>query len=77
MRNPRFRALLVEIVNGADHPDIIGVEEIDNGPKGKVLRVSFRDGIKIDLIVVTTAPDAGDNHAQPERIVTKQDLATR
>jgi hypothetical protein len=74
MRNPRFRALLVETINGADHPDVIGVEEIDRGPQGEVLRISFRDGVKIDLMVVNSAPDRGDNHRESETIVRKQDL---
>lgn len=75
MRNHRARDLVESIVSA--WPDVAKVERVDNGRQGVVQRVTFVDGIELDLLIVNSSPPGGDNHAQPEKIVTKHDLAKR
>lgn len=61
----------------SEWPEVVKVERVELGQQGNVQRVTFTDGIEIDLLITNTSPPGGDNHNGPEKIVTKHDLAKR
>jgi hypothetical protein len=76
MRVQRFKVLLDEVLAGIDgatveHWEFPNDHELTNP------RVTFADGTSFELAVTATSPPGGDRHTDPERIVTKHDLAKR
>ncbi|WP_026421471.1 hypothetical protein [Actinokineospora inagensis] len=70
MRNQRLRDLIGDQVRA--HPEVKSVESVDHGKAGRVQKVTFTDGVVVELLITSTSPAGGDDHAQPEKIVTKQ-----
>lgn len=74
MRVDRFKTYLHDLLNNAQHPGIAGAGYYDvagNEHSLQDIRVNGTDGVTVYLRIVTTAPQGGDDHAQPERIVEK------
>jgi hypothetical protein len=72
MRMDRFKALFVEVLGDIDDATL-GEWFIDPHMKPTI---KFPDGFEVDLNFVGGAPPAGDNHKNPEAIVTKNHPGT-
>ncbi|MCP2258884.1 hypothetical protein LX15_002582 [Streptoalloteichus tenebrarius] len=71
MRNPRFLELFRKTVSA--WPEVTEVESVDQGGQGVAQRITFSDGVQIDLRIVNSAPPSGDDYTKPETIVTKNE----
>ncbi|CAM3412911.1 hypothetical protein KIPE111705_07170 [Kibdelosporangium persicum] len=69
MRVERFKDYLREKIIGL--PDVASVDTyaVDDAITG--IKVTGTDGVELYLHVVRTSPNGGDNHNEPEKIVTK------
>lgn len=77
MRVRRFEAFMKELLTNAHHPEIVKVETFEEGgftgkPAG--LHIVFASQAEIWIQFVRASPPGGDNHAQPEYIITKDML---
>lgn len=77
MRNPRFKNLLAEWLNSDDVPEIVDVQLVQMESQSTPLlelQLTCADGTVFTVMIVHGSPPGGDNHQDPERIVTKDSL---
>lgn len=78
MRNPRFKAYLIDLLKNSNTPGVVSVETVPHQGVD-LIRVTLDDNgdrLVVDLLVTNTAPPGGDAHNTPEKIVTKEDVHT-
>lgn len=76
MRVKRFEAWMRDLIRDADHPEIVNVETFQEGgftDKPVGLHIKFASGADAFIQFVRTSPPGGDDHARPERVVTRPD----
>lgn len=77
MRVRRFEAWMKELIEAADHPEVVKVETFAEGgytDKPVGLHVVFASGAETYVQFVRASPPGGDDHSKPEYVITKDML---
>lgn len=70
----RFNPWLLDLLRESGHPDIASVEMWKSKEGHENIVVTCKDGQKIYLWTVQSAPAGGEDRTKPEVIVTKANL---
>lgn len=77
MRVKRFEALMKQLLEERDHPEIVEVETFEEAgytSKPVGLRIRFASGAAVFVQFVRTSPPRGDNFSEEEYVIAKDAL---